>query len=107
MFDMKSEMSDESLDLSKSMKSYMQHQTQPTLLRNNFEEPKDLSKHRLPTQIMHIQSMLPEQTEPEDLSMRSPRSPLTVEEMDELDDAATLYMKQRQRILQIHGTNTE
>uniref|UniRef100_A0A182FUR6 Uncharacterized protein n=1 Tax=Anopheles albimanus TaxID=7167 RepID=A0A182FUR6_ANOAL len=44
-------------------------------------------------------AVLPEQTEPEDLSMHSPRSPVSMEELDELDDAATLYLKQRQRQL--------
>lgn len=49
-----------------------------------------------PVQITHIKSNLPEQTEPEDLSMHSPRSPVTMEELEELDDAASLYLKQRQ-----------
>lgn len=48
-----------------------------------------------PSQITHIKSNQPEQTEPEDLSMHSPRSPVTMEELEELDDAASLYLKQR------------
>uniref|UniRef100_A0A1B0D7G1 C2H2-type domain-containing protein n=2 Tax=Phlebotomus papatasi TaxID=29031 RepID=A0A1B0D7G1_PHLPP len=54
---------------------------------------------RLPPQFVHLQ---PEQTEPEDLSMHSPRSPPPSppvshdDDLDELDDAATLYIK-RQR----------
>lgn len=40
---------------------------------------------------------IPEQTEPEDLSMHSPRSSLSHDDdLDDLDDAATLYMKHRQ-----------
>uniref|UniRef100_A0A182HN08 Uncharacterized protein n=1 Tax=Anopheles arabiensis TaxID=7173 RepID=A0A182HN08_ANOAR len=58
------------------------------------------SRSRTPQQIVHIKSELPEQTEPEDLSMHSPRSPVSMEELDELDDAATLYLKQRQQLLQ-------
>uniref|UniRef100_A0A182YNU4 Uncharacterized protein n=1 Tax=Anopheles stephensi TaxID=30069 RepID=A0A182YNU4_ANOST len=58
------------------------------------------SRSRTPQQIAHIKSELPEQTEPEDLSMHSPRSPVSMEELDELDDAATLYLKQRQQLLQ-------
>uniref|UniRef100_A0A182WEK0 Uncharacterized protein n=1 Tax=Anopheles minimus TaxID=112268 RepID=A0A182WEK0_9DIPT len=57
------------------------------------------SRSRTPQQIAHIKSELPEQTEPEDLSMHSPRSPVSMEELDELDDAATLYLKQRQQQL--------
>uniref|UniRef100_A0A182N2F5 Uncharacterized protein n=1 Tax=Anopheles dirus TaxID=7168 RepID=A0A182N2F5_9DIPT len=57
------------------------------------------SRSRTPQQIVHIKSELPEQTEPEDLSMHSPRSPVSMEELDELDDAATLYLKQRQQQL--------
>ncbi|XP_055630811.1 protein krueppel [Toxorhynchites rutilus septentrionalis] len=66
----------------------------------------DLRAIRTPTQ-QHssassstlIKSELPEQTEPEDLSMHSPRSPVTLEELDELDDAPSLYLKQRQQKL--------
>ncbi|XP_053679184.1 protein krueppel [Anopheles nili] len=54
------------------------------------------NRSRTPQQIAHVKSELPEQTEPEDLSMHSPRSPVSMEELDELDDAATLYLKQRQ-----------
>ncbi|XP_058832392.1 protein krueppel-like [Topomyia yanbarensis] len=54
---------------------------------------------RTPQQITHIKSAMPEQTEPEDLSMHSPRSPVTMEELEELDDAASLYLKQRQQKL--------
>jgi krueppel-like family protein len=44
---------------------------------------------------------LPEQTEPEDLSMHSPRSPVTLEELEDLDDAATLYLKSQRKHLKI------
>lgn len=66
---------------------------------------------RIP-QIMHVPTMLPEQTEPEDLSMHVARSPVTspvsMDELeDELDDAAALYMKQRMHKLhQKHGMET-
>ncbi|XP_041783590.1 protein krueppel [Anopheles merus] len=63
------------------------------------------SRSRTPQQIVHIKSELPEQTEPEDLSMHSPRSPVSMEELDELDDAATLYLKQRQQLLQQQNGN--
>lgn len=41
----------------------------------------------------------PEQTEPEDLSMHSPRSNMSSvdEDLDDLDDAATLFAKQKER----------
>ncbi|XP_058065514.1 protein krueppel [Anopheles bellator] len=56
------------------------------------------SRSRTPQQqIAHVKSVMPEQTEPEDLSMHSPRSPVSMEELDELDDAATLYLKQQLR----------
>ncbi|KAG5669035.1 hypothetical protein PVAND_016937 [Polypedilum vanderplanki] len=44
-------------------------------------------------QINFIQTDLPEQTEPEDLSMHSPKSPVSMDELEELEDAATLYAK--------------
>lgn len=51
-----------------------------------------------PPQIMHVTSDMPEQTEPEDLSMHSPRSSAEHEDidLDELDDAAALYLRQQQ-----------
>lgn len=57
---------------------------------------------RMPQQVLNVSPTMPEQTEPEDLSMHSPRSivspPMShddYEDLDELDDAASLYMKQR------------
>lgn len=55
-----------------------------------------------PPQIMHVASDMPEQTEPEDLSMHSPRSAESHEQhedidLDELDDAAALYLRQQQQ----------
>lgn len=47
--------------------------------------------------ILHIPSDLPEQTEPEDLSMHSPRSATpnsNVDDLDDLDDAESLNRKQ-------------
>lgn len=48
---------------------------------------------RMPQQIVHIKSDIPVQTEPEDLSMHSPRSTSSisnVDDLDELDDAESL-----------------
>ncbi|XP_052843716.1 protein krueppel isoform X1 [Drosophila gunungcola] len=52
-----------------------------------------------PPQIPHVPSDMPEQTEPEDLSMHSPRSVGSQEQpeeidLDDLDDAAALYLRQ-------------
>ncbi|XP_034109795.1 protein krueppel [Drosophila albomicans] len=56
-----------------------------------------------PPQIMHVASDMPEQTEPEDLSMHSPRSAESHDQqddidLDELDDAAALYLRQQQQL---------
>lgn len=62
---------------------------------------------RLPPQFLHIPTELPEQTEPEDLSMHSPRSRTSLhspisshhdDDLEDLDEAATLYLKQRQKL---------
>lgn len=58
---------------------------------------------RMPAQIPHLPTVLPEQTEPEDLSMHSPRSNMSHDEdLDDLDDAASLYIKQRQSRYKAH-----
>ncbi|XP_037941374.1 zinc finger protein 335-like [Teleopsis dalmanni] len=82
---------------------------------------------RLPTQIMHVPSDMPEQTEPEDLSMHSPRSgesstqhdmslPTAVQspeslhddiDLDDLDDAATLYMRQQHLAVMKRGLSMD
>jgi hypothetical protein len=86
--DVKSE-SDESLPLNltatdgKLMKSFIK----------KFNETQARSLMMPMPQINFIQSDLPEQTEPEDLTMHSPRSPVSMDELEELEDAATLYMK--------------
>lgn len=49
-------------------------------------------------QINFIQTELPEQTEPEDLSMNSPKSPVSMDELEELDDAASLYLKLQRKL---------
>ncbi|XP_055598836.1 protein krueppel [Uranotaenia lowii] len=108
-----SEMSDLSMDLKQSVPFHSLHQPKFPLSLNHL--PMDFSTPdihhsataidlraaavRTPQQISHIKSSLPEQTEPEDLSMHSPRSPVTMEELEELDDAASLYLKQRQHKL--------
>ncbi|EDS43257.1 zinc finger protein [Culex quinquefasciatus] len=102
-----SEMSDLSMDLKSPTMLHQKYPgltlpldfspSEPTTLHH--QSAMDLRSIRTPQQITHIKSELPEQTEPEDLSMHSPRSPVTVEELDELDDAASLYQKQRQQKL--------
>jgi krueppel len=108
-----SETSDESLDLSKTSSSFrkcnrMLHEMKtPTLgdepldlrneispdvkLMNNFMTKFNESKNlMLPIPSINY---IPEQTEPEDLSMHSPKSSVSMDELEELDDAPTLYMK--------------
>lgn len=119
MSDVKSEFSEDSLDLSKISSISKAHFGQS--MRYHPEENHDIIERRnrkstevrhvvrIP-QIMHLPTMLPEQTEPEDLSMHSPRSsqrspitsPVSMQELEEeLDDAASLYIKQRMH--QNHG----
>lgn len=98
-----SDASDLSMDLSKLQYSL------DSPLDLKIEDGHDLEKRnrksqdvrrilRMPPQIPHLHTVLPEQTEPEDLSMHSPRSNISHDEdLDDLDDAATLYIKQRQR----------
>jgi hypothetical protein len=57
---------------------------------NNFMAKFNETKNLMP-QINYIQTAMPEQTEPEDLSLHSPKSVSMDEE--ELEDAATLYLK--------------
>lgn len=113
MSDIKSEISEESIDLNKVQLSNKAHFSlalrYPTdditegVERRNRKSSEVRHVIRIP-QILHVQSMLPEQTEPEDLSIRSPRSSVSMEELEELDDAATLYIKQRaHKMQQIHG----
>lgn len=54
-----------------------------------------------------IASTEPEQTEPEDLSMHSPRSNASSvdDDLDDLDDAATLFAKQKERNRKIKSEN--
>lgn len=111
-----SEASDESLDLAKTTSHFQKcHQLLQGLKRES-EEPLNLSNEIVPNgklmsnfmakfndtknqlmtqapQIGYIQTDMPEQTEPEDLSMHSPKSPVSLDELEELDDAATLYLK--------------
>lgn len=112
MSDVKSEFSEDSLDLSKISSISKPHfsqsmrytdETHDIVERRNRKSSEVRHVVRIP-QIMHVPTMLPEQTEPEDLSMHLPRSPITspvsMEELEELDDAAALYMKQRMFKLQ-------
>lgn len=52
-------------------------------------------KLRSLSQFLGLPLAIPEQTEPEDLSL-APRSRVSAEEFDELEDAAALYMKSHQ-----------
>lgn len=47
-----------------------------------------------------LQIPVPEQTEPEDLSMHTPRSNFSNEDFEELDDAAAMFMRLKQRQLE-------
>lgn len=68
-------------------------------LMSNFMKKFNESRMLKLPQINFIQTNLPEQTEPEDLSMHSPKSPVSMDELEDLDDAATLYMRlQRKKI---------
>lgn len=61
---------------------------------------------RIPPQIIHRPTELPEQTEPEDLSMHSPRSssPISNEDdLDDLDDAESLHRKHNRKQLSQHN----
>lgn len=70
-------------------------------VRRILRMPPLMPQAHFSTAVAHI----PEQTEPEDLSMHSPRSNISHDEdLDELDDAATLYMKQKRALfMQQHG----
>lgn len=75
----------------------------PELLEKRSQRKSDNRRvMRMPQQVLNVSRSAPEQTEPEDLSMHSPRSIVSPpmshdddEDLDELDDAASLYMKQR------------
>lgn len=114
--DHKSEASDESMELGKTLLHNHNHSIKSFPLGltedshdmmfgggGNGAEKRNRKSNdirrviRMPQQIMQIQTALPEQTEPEDLSMHSPRSPVSLDELEELEDAATLYMKQQQQ----------
>ena len=115
-FDQKSncsDMSNDSLDLNKSHVGFEKCQQ----LLGNMQK---LSKSRLPfnstsslkanglldafkqnqnqklrnlSHFLGLPIAIPEQTEPEDLSIHSPRSRTSAEELDDLEDAAALFMK--------------
>lgn len=89
---------DESLEY-KLLPNFKQEETPLNLtstndrLMSNFMKKFNESRMKPLSQINFIQTNLPEQTEPEDLSMHSPKSPVSMDELEELDDAATLYLK--------------
>ncbi|CRL04943.1 CLUMA_CG018271, isoform A [Clunio marinus] len=111
-----SEASDESVDLTKTTSHFQKCHQLLQGMKSATEEPLNLTNEMIPNgklmnsfiakfnetknltspmsqQIGFIQTELPEQTEPEDLSMHSPKSPVSMDELEELDDAATLYLK--------------
>ncbi|KAG5666774.1 hypothetical protein PVAND_014784 [Polypedilum vanderplanki] len=53
-----------------------------------------------PSAFLGLPLQIPEQTEPEDLSMHTPRSNLSNDDFEELDDAAAMYLKLKQRQLE-------
>lgn len=66
---------------------------------NMTQEPQ-LKKFCAFPQFLGLPLQIPEQTEPEDLSVHTPRSSLSNnEEFDEFDDAATMYLKLKQKQL--------
>lgn len=110
-----SEASDESLDLAKTTSHFQKCHQLLQGLKSASEEPLNLTnevvpngklmknfmakfnetKNRMMKPISYINTELPEQTEPEDLSMHSPKSPVSMDE-EELEDAQTLYLKLQQ-----------
>ena len=110
-----SEASDESLDIAKTTSHFQKCHQLLQGLKGASKEPLNLSNEIVPNgnlmnnfmakfnetknlmtprnQIGYIQTDLPVQTEPEDLSMHSPKSPVSMDELEELDDAATLYAR--------------
>ncbi|CRL04952.1 CLUMA_CG018270, isoform A [Clunio marinus] len=111
-----SEMSDESLDLNKAREGFEKCQQ----LLGNMQS---LSKSRLPvnsnnnsakinlldvlkqnqsqklrnfSHFFGLPVVVPEQTEPEDLSLHSPRSRVSTDDLDDIDDASVMYLKSHQ-----------
>jgi krueppel-like family protein len=96
-------MSEESVELSKSKMNFKKPNhifgnidalLSPTSLNlsSKIASEKQISSHYVPRS-MSFGAEIPEQTEPEDLSMHSPRSSVSLEELEELDEAATLYRR--------------
>lgn len=85
----------------------MQHKCGVPLIENSDEscdsEPS-IKKFCNFSQFLGLPLQIPEQTEPEDLSVHTPRSS---EEYDELDDAASMYLKLKQRQLVIDKLTSE
>lgn len=66
----------------------------------NLTQEPQLKKFCTFPQFLGLPLQIPEQTEPEDLSVHTPRSNLSNnEEFDEFDDAATMYLKLKQKQL--------
>jgi krueppel len=81
----------------------MQHKCGIPMIENSDDSCDSISLPTIPKkfcgfpQFLGLPLQIPEQTEPEDLSIHTPRS----EDLDELDDAATMYLKLKQRQLVI------
>lgn len=97
----KGTMEDEApLDLSEDGASSVDGHCSSSMARRKAQDIRRV--FRLPPpQIPHVASDMPEQTEPEDLSMHSPRSVGSNEQaedidLDDLDDAAALYLRHHQ-----------
>lgn len=78
-------------------------QSPPPPTMASHVNPRRMVCSQLPPMIItsttDISCTVPEQTEPEDLSMHSPRSNMSSvdEDLDDLDDAATLFARQKER----------
>jgi krueppel len=115
-FDQKSncsDMSEGSLDLNKSHESFEKCQqllgsmhslsknklalsSAASVVKTNglldvFKQNQGMRRHL--SQFLGLPITIPEQTEPEDLSLHSPRSRVSNDDFDELEDATALYMK--------------
>lgn len=72
------------------------------LTTNLTQETPAMKKFCNFSQFLSLPLQIPEQTEPEDLSTHTPRSHLSMgEEFDDLEDAAAMYFKLKQRQLVI------
>ena len=122
-FDQKSncsDLSDELIDLNKAHAGFEKCQQllgniqslTKSRLNLNINKPNGLldvfkqnqnQKLRNLSHFLGLPITIPEQTEPEDLSLHSPRSRVSTEEFDDLEDAAALYIKSHQKLSLLSG----